>query len=128
MRFVDNCFPHHGYIWNYGAIPQACPNIRAPNLPTPQLPWLPTCLRWLLLKACWVVVQTWENPEEVDSHTGEKGDNDPVDICELGQRVRLALARWVVLGFFRVYDIPRFGRRWLAWVKSSRSRSWVSWP
>ena len=21
-RFVANCFPHHGYIWNYGAIPQ----------------------------------------------------------------------------------------------------------
>ena len=20
--FVANCFPHHGYIWNYGAIPQ----------------------------------------------------------------------------------------------------------
>ena len=22
IRFVANCFPHHGYIWNYGAIPQ----------------------------------------------------------------------------------------------------------
>lgn len=22
LRFVDNCFPHHGYIWNYGALPQ----------------------------------------------------------------------------------------------------------
>lgn len=21
-RFVRNCFPHHGYIWNYGAFPQ----------------------------------------------------------------------------------------------------------
>ena len=21
-RYVANCFPHHGYIWNYGAIPQ----------------------------------------------------------------------------------------------------------
>ncbi|XP_065224803.1 inorganic pyrophosphatase-like isoform X1 [Planococcus citri] len=21
-RFVPNCFPHHGYIWNYGALPQ----------------------------------------------------------------------------------------------------------
>ncbi|EDQ88733.1 uncharacterized protein MONBRDRAFT_37328 [Monosiga brevicollis MX1] len=52
MRFVDNCFPHHGYIWNYGAIPQ-----------------------------------TWENPDETDTHTGEKGDNDPIDICDLGSRV-----------------------------------------
>jgi inorganic pyrophosphatase len=52
MRFVHNCFPHKGYIWNYGAIPQ-----------------------------------TWENPDETDTHTGEKGDNDPLDICELGSRV-----------------------------------------
>jgi len=22
VRFVANCFPHHGYIWNYGALPQ----------------------------------------------------------------------------------------------------------
>lgn len=22
MRFVANCFPHKGYIWNYGALPQ----------------------------------------------------------------------------------------------------------
>ena len=22
VRFVNNCFPYHGYIWNYGALPQ----------------------------------------------------------------------------------------------------------
>lgn len=22
VRFVNNCFPYHGYIWNYGAFPQ----------------------------------------------------------------------------------------------------------
>jgi len=22
LRFVGNVFPHHGYIWNYGAFPQ----------------------------------------------------------------------------------------------------------
>lgn len=22
LRFVHNCFPYHGYIWNYGALPQ----------------------------------------------------------------------------------------------------------
>ncbi|XP_060820908.1 inorganic pyrophosphatase-like [Bombus pascuorum] len=22
LRYVANCFPHHGYIWNYGALPQ----------------------------------------------------------------------------------------------------------
>merc|ERR1719345_169308 len=51
-RFVHNCFPHKGYIWNYGAIPQ-----------------------------------TWENPEVADGHTGEKGDNDPIDIVEIGEKV-----------------------------------------
>jgi inorganic pyrophosphatase len=52
LRFVANSFPHHGYIWNYGAIPQ-----------------------------------TWENPGHTDAATGCKGDNDPVDICEIGHRV-----------------------------------------
>ena len=22
LRFVNNVFPYHGYIWNYGALPQ----------------------------------------------------------------------------------------------------------
>ena len=22
LRFVANCFPHHGYLWNYGCLPQ----------------------------------------------------------------------------------------------------------
>nr|QBH74119.1 inorganic pyrophosphatase [Frankliniella cephalica] len=52
LRFVANCFPHHGYIWNYGAIPQ-----------------------------------TWENPEHLDDSTGCKGDNDPIDVIEIGYRV-----------------------------------------
>merc|ERR1712126_610637 len=52
LRFVHNCFPHHGYIWNYGALPQ-----------------------------------TWEDPGIVDESTGCKGDNDPIDVCEIGSRV-----------------------------------------
>lgn len=24
LRYVANIFPHKGYIWNYGAIPQVC--------------------------------------------------------------------------------------------------------
>ncbi|XP_051170066.1 uncharacterized protein LOC127287269 [Leptopilina boulardi] len=52
LRFVANCFPHHGYIWNYGALPQ-----------------------------------TWENPEVLDKATGCKGDNDPIDVLEIGYRV-----------------------------------------
>lgn len=49
LRFVHNCFPYKGYIWNYGALPQ-----------------------------------TWENPNLVDPNTKSKGDNDPIDVCEIG--------------------------------------------
>ena len=52
LRFVRNCFPHHGYIWNYGAFPQ-----------------------------------TWEDPNVVHSETKAKGDNDPLDVCEIGEAV-----------------------------------------
>lgn len=31
--------------------------------------------------------QTWENPGHVDPNTEAKGDNDPLDVCEIGQRV-----------------------------------------
>jgi len=34
--------------------------------------------------------QTWEDPHHVDPHTGQKGDNDPIDVCEIGQKVCLA--------------------------------------
>jgi len=52
LRFVRNCFPHHGYIWNYGAFPQ-----------------------------------TWEDPTSTLAETGAKGDNDPLDVCEIGEAV-----------------------------------------
>lgn len=52
MRFVNNCFPYHGYIWNYGAFPQ-----------------------------------TWEDPGHQDARTGCKGDNDPLDVCEIGTKI-----------------------------------------
>jgi inorganic pyrophosphatase len=52
LRFVKNCFPYHGYLWNYGALPQ-----------------------------------TWESPLVVDSHTGLKGDNDPIDAIEIGSEI-----------------------------------------
>lgn len=52
LRFVRNCFPHHGYIWNYGALPQ-----------------------------------TWEDPNAVHTETKAKGDNDPLDVCEIGEAV-----------------------------------------
>ena len=52
LRFVNNVFPHHGYIWNYGALPQ-----------------------------------TWEDPNVLDELTGCKGDNDPLDVCEIGSTI-----------------------------------------
>lgn len=52
LRYVRNCFPHHGYIWNYGAFPQ-----------------------------------TWEDPTQMHPETKAKGDNDPLDVCEIGEQV-----------------------------------------
>jgi len=52
IRFVRNRFPYHGYIWNYGAIPQ-----------------------------------TWEDRNYTHPDTMAKGVNDPIDVCEIGERV-----------------------------------------
>jgi inorganic pyrophosphatase len=52
LRFVRNCFPHHGYIWNYGALPQ-----------------------------------TWEDPTQKHPDTKQLGDNDPIDVIEIGEIV-----------------------------------------
>ncbi|KAI5897995.1 inorganic pyrophosphatase [Schizophyllum commune H4-8] len=52
LRYVRNCFPHHGYIWNYGMFPQ-----------------------------------TWEDPSALHPETKAKGDNDPLDVCEIGEQV-----------------------------------------
>lgn len=32
------------------------------------------------------IPQTWENPEIKDEHTGEFGDNDPIDVIEIGTK------------------------------------------
>lgn len=71
LRFVSNVFPHHGYIWNYGAIPQ-----------------------------------TWENPQNLDEATGCKGDNDPIDVVEIGSRVakRGEVLQIKVLGIMALID------------------------
>ncbi|XP_059550547.1 inorganic pyrophosphatase 2, mitochondrial [Myotis daubentonii] len=52
LRYVANIFPHKGYIWNYGALPQ-----------------------------------TWEDPHRNDKSTDCCGDNDPIDVCEIGSKV-----------------------------------------
>lgn len=33
------------------------------------------------------LTQTWEDPGHMDEATGCKGDNDPIDVCEIGYRV-----------------------------------------
>ncbi|XP_041117139.1 inorganic pyrophosphatase-like isoform X2 [Polyodon spathula] len=52
LRYVANVFPHKGYIWNYGALPQ-----------------------------------TWEDPSHEDNDTKGCGDNDPIDVCDIGSKV-----------------------------------------
>ncbi|KAF7730134.1 Inorganic pyrophosphatase [Apophysomyces ossiformis] len=52
VRFVRNCFPYKGYIWNYGALPQ-----------------------------------TWEDPTTINKDTQARGDNDPIDVCEVGEAI-----------------------------------------
>ncbi|XP_062832283.1 inorganic pyrophosphatase isoform X1 [Anolis carolinensis] len=71
LRYVANVFPHKGYIWNYGAIPQ-----------------------------------TWEDPAHKDENTGCCGDNDPIDVCEIGSKVcsRGEIIQVKVLGTLALID------------------------
>lgn len=40
---------------------------------------------------CFVMFQTWEDPSHKDGDTGCCGDNDPIDVCEIGSKVK----RWL---------------------------------
>nr|XP_023492555.1 inorganic pyrophosphatase 2, mitochondrial isoform X2 [Equus caballus] len=70
-RFVANIFPHKGYIWNYGALPQ-----------------------------------TWEDPHRKEKSTDCCGDNDPIDVCEIGSKVlsRGEVIRVKILGILALID------------------------
>ncbi|XP_025415541.1 inorganic pyrophosphatase isoform X2 [Sipha flava] len=50
--------------------------------------------------------QTWENPEVLDEHTGCKGDNDPLDVLEIGYKVakRGEILKVKVLGTVALID------------------------
>lgn len=50
--------------------------------------------------------QTWENPDHVDQHTNCKGDNDPIDVVEIGERVAQLgeVKRVKVLGVMAMID------------------------
>ncbi|XP_066576751.1 inorganic pyrophosphatase isoform X2 [Amia ocellicauda] len=71
LRYVANVFPHKGYIWNYGALPQ-----------------------------------TWEAPSLMDKDTQCCGDNDPIDVCDIGSKVCLPgeVIRVKVLGILAMID------------------------
>jgi len=71
LRYVNNVFPYHGYIWNYGALPQ-----------------------------------TWEDPSHVDTNTKCKGDDDPLDVVEIGAGVakRGEVKQVKILGVLAMID------------------------
>ncbi|XP_054447640.1 inorganic pyrophosphatase 2, mitochondrial isoform X3 [Pteronotus mesoamericanus] len=71
LRYVANIFPHKGYIWNYGALPQ-----------------------------------TWEDPHRKDKSTDCCGDDDPIDVCEIGSKVlsRGEVIRVKILGILALID------------------------
>lgn len=52
------------------------------------------------------IPQTWEDPNEVDIHTGEKGDDDPLDIMEVGETVfaRGTIVQVKILGVIALID------------------------
>lgn len=68
---MRNCFPHHGYIWNYGCFPQ-----------------------------------TWEDPSFIHPDTKCGGDNDPLDVCEIGEQIAIVgqVKQVKVLGTFALVD------------------------
>lgn len=50
--------------------------------------------------------QTWEYPGHIDSSTGSKGDNDPIDVIEIGTRLakRGEILRVKILGIIALID------------------------
>ncbi|CAH8512928.1 unnamed protein product [Dicrocoelium dendriticum] len=50
--------------------------------------------------------QTWEDPGHIDSHTEAKGDNDPIDVCEIGTKVltRGSVVQVKILGILAMID------------------------
>ncbi|AMD19795.1 HCL356Wp [Eremothecium sinecaudum] len=71
LRYVRNCFPHHGYIHNYGALPQ-----------------------------------TWEDPSVAHPETRAHGDNDPLDVLEIGETIAYTgqIKQVKVLGVMALLD------------------------
>lgn len=49
--------------------------------------------------------QTWENPEVLDEHTGCKGDNDPLDVLEIGYKVYYSTHNKVYLNHSNIFIV-----------------------
>ncbi len=97
LRYVRNCFPHHGYIWNYGAFPQV--NIKKFSY------ILCDCIIFALIYPFYLN-QTWEDPSQTHAETKAKGDNDPLDVCEIGEQVGYTgqIKQVKVLGIMALLD------------------------
>lgn len=70
LRFVRNCFPYKGYIWNYGCLPQ-----------------VQSVDKFVQITYHLHELQTWEDPTSVHPDTKARGDNDPIDVCEIGEQI-----------------------------------------
>ena len=44
-------------------------------------------MHWQIDFFYYFILKTWEDPNHIDESTGCKGDNDPIDVCEIGYRV-----------------------------------------
>ena len=74
LRYVKNAFPYHGYMWNYGAFPQVCFFFFFKRLS-------------LCAVLTYVACQTWEDPTHEHPETKMAGDNDPLDVIEIGEKI-----------------------------------------
>lgn len=139
LRYVANIFPHKGYIWNYGALPQVrkMHSMKDSFVKCFVHLLIIVTLYWFWSKsvtdkstlnqkdylvlfllfnhflfsiylvcqvvswnAFWNILisymflncsleKTWEDPNHTDKETKCWGDNDPIDVCEIGTQVRL---------------------------------------
>ena len=58
--------------------------------------------------------QTWEDPKNVDQHTGFNGDNDPLDVCEISDIIPPAgsVIQVKVLGILAMIDEGEWKKLW----------------
>lgn len=99
LRYVPNIFPYKGYAWNYGAFPQVRYTL---NL----FLFFFFNIYIHIYILCMYVLQTWEDPSTIDPDTQTPGDDDPLDVCEIGRDVGFPgqVKRVKVLGALAILD------------------------